>query len=278
MKCLICQSDQTYYFSKTYETPPCDEFMKHIGPVDYYRCNNCGFVISKTHCELDNQSWSELNDKCHRYLEDTKNARDNIRENLGNQPPYAEQAMMLAVMRKHELISNNKWLDYAAGPGTLSKILKTYFNINLPIHDSFIQYDTEATRIETPLQGSYNVVINSAMFEHILCREDLDQVNNLVSRNGALVLHTVICDNIPKDPNWFYLKPAVHTAFHTNASMSLLMQQWGYTCSTYCPKSKCWTLFKTNDGIEHKIQQIHRELQSDWLIFKNGFVDYWKGF
>jgi hypothetical protein len=278
MKCLICQTEQQYYFSKNYEMPPCDEFMKDIGPVDYYRCGNCGFVISKTHCELDKQSWSELNEKCHRYLEDPGNERDDIRQQLGNQPPYMEQAMMLAIFKTHKLVSATNWLDYAAGPGTLSKLLKQYFNITLPIYDRFMQYDSQVNHIETPIKGQYDLVINSAMFEHILCREDLDDVNNLVSPNGALVLHTVVCETIPKDPNWFYLKPAVHTAFHTNTSMSLLMQQWGYISSVYCPKSKCWVLFKKDHNIESTVQLLNRELQSEWFIFKKGFVDYWKGF
>lgn len=49
MKCLICNSVSNYYFSKTYSESPIDEFMKKIGQVDYYKCECCGFVLSKTH-------------------------------------------------------------------------------------------------------------------------------------------------------------------------------------------------------------------------------------
>jgi hypothetical protein len=41
------------------------------------------------------------------------------------------------------------------------------------------------------------------MFEHVLRRADLDQVNDLVQEDGCLIIHTVVCENVPKDPGWF---------------------------------------------------------------------------
>ena len=125
----------------------------------------------------------------------------------------------------------------------------------------------------------YETVINSAMFEHILKREDLDNVNNLVDKDGCLIVHTVVCENVPCDADWFYLRPPVHTAFHTNKSMSILMNQWGYHSSIYCPKSKSWVMLKKDiKNISNIINSINRELQTDYLYYKKGFVDYWKGF
>ncbi len=59
------------------------------------------------------------------------------------------------------------------------------------------------------------VLINSAMFEHIRNREHLEHVNSLVSDEGVLILHTIVCENIPKDPDWFYIMPPLHSALHT---------------------------------------------------------------
>jgi hypothetical protein len=117
------------------------------------------------------------------------------------------------------------------------------------------------------------------MFEHVLQREDLDYVNKIVDNDGCLIIHTVVCENIPKDPNWFYLRPPVHTAFHTNKSMNILMDQWGYKSSIYCPQSKCWILLREHVAeVLAKVSSINKELQNTWFIAKEGFVDYWKGF
>ena len=61
MKCIICDSKVEYFFSKIYDKYPFKEMMKHIGEVDYYKCSNCGFTISKTHQELDNKKFEKLN-------------------------------------------------------------------------------------------------------------------------------------------------------------------------------------------------------------------------
>lgn len=273
MKCIICNSDSNYYFSKTYSENPFDEFMRDIGKVDYYKCKSCGFVLSKTHSELDENKWNNLNHLFHHYIENPDN------EKKGNQPPYTEQAMMLCLLGKNGIISTDSMLDYAAGYGTLSNILFKYFDMELPIFDPCIKAGNSSRYIDEEELKTYKTVINSAMFEHVLRREDLDRVNNIVDDDGCLIIHTVVCEKVPNDANWFYLRPPVHTAFHTNKSMQILMDQWDYHSSIYCPQSKCWVLLKNNiEDIENKINTLNQELQTDWLFYKKGFVDYWKGF
>jgi hypothetical protein len=256
-----------------YSEPPCEEFMREIGEVNYYKCKCCGFVISKTHTELPSDVWNKLNHDWHHFFE-THQATFK----LCNQPPYAEQALMLHLLSRNEIINSSKWIDYAAGYGTLSKILKRYFDIQLPIYDLYVQSNNDLKYIKYPIEGDYNMVINSAMFEHVLNREDLDKVNKLVSPDGCLVIHTVVCENIPKNPDWFYLTPPVHSAFHTNKSMGILMEQWGYKASIYSPKSKSWILFKSKELFNERLMSLNCELQADWFYSKNGFMDYWKGF
>ena len=273
MYCIICNFQTEYYFSKTYSIPPIDEFMDAIGIVDYYKCKKCGFVLSKTHTELPSSLWEKLNTDYHHYFENLENKKES------HQPPYLEQAIMLRVLASEQLIDIKSIIDYAAGYGTLSTLLEQYLQIHLPIFDPYIQHADSVKYIHADNLGLYKTVINSAMFEHILHRSDLDQINNLVTDNGCLILHTVICETIPKDPDWFYLRPPVHTAFHTNKSMKILMEQWGYSCSAYCPQSKCWILFKQKkNDIEKIFKSINKKLQTDWFYFKDSFVDYWKGF
>lgn len=273
MKCIICNSVSNYYFSKTYSERPFDEFMREIGKVDYYKCERCGFVLSKTHSEIDESKRNKLNSVFHHYLENQENGM------IGNQPPYAEQAMMLSLLGKNGIISTDSMVDYAAGYGTLSNILTKYMDIDLPLFDPYVQSDNSGRYVDESELKTYKTVINSAMFEHVLRREDLDQVNNIVDGDGCLIIHTVVCENVPNDSNWFYLRPPVHTAFHTNKSMEILMGQLGYRSSIYCPQSKCWVLRKDNiEDITKMISKLNQELQTNWFYCKNGFVDYWKGF
>lgn len=273
MKCIICNSDSSYYFSKTYSENPFDEFMREIGKVDYYKCKNCGFVLSKTHSELDENKWNSLNHLFHHYIENPDN------EKKGKQPPYAEQAMMLCLLGTNGIISTDSMVDYAAGYGSLSNILSKYFDIELPIFDSYVKAGNSNRYIADEELKTYKTVINSAMFEHVLRREDLDCVNNIVEDDGCLIIHTVVCEKVPNDANWFYLRPPIHTAFHTNKSMQVLMDEWDYHSSIYCPQSKCWVLFKNDtEDVKGEIDAVNQELRTNWFFYKKGFVDYWKGF
>ncbi len=273
MKCIICGGVCEFYFSKTYVEPPFSEYMKDIGTISYFRCTGCGFCFSKTHREISKSQWSELNRKFHHYLEQDGDAKI-------NQPPYGEQALMFALLMKNGLIQSDSVLDYAAGYGTLRSVLKKYFDIDIFVYDPYVSSPNADGLTFAPLADkSFNTVINSAMFEHVLHREDLDIVNALVAEQGCLVIHTVVCEKIPCDPSWFYLRPPVHTAFHTNRSMGILMAQWGYQSSIYCPQAKCWVLFKRPyRDIQHAVAGINKELQSTWFHGKDGFLDYWKGF
>ena len=117
------------------------------------------------------------------------------------------------------------------------------------------------------------------MFEHIVNRNGLDHINSLVGDDGVMIIHTVVCEKIPKDINWFYITPPVHSALHTNKSMQILMEQWKYESSLYCPLAKCWVLFKKEPSdLELMVNNINLEFQTEFLLYKKGFLDYWKGF
>jgi len=272
MKCVVCNSKMGYYFSKTYDKEPFKTMMNDIGEVEYYKCPNCSLTMSKTHKYLDHSKWEKLNYDFHHYLENNKTDI--------NQPPYLEQALLISILSKNGIIDSNKMLDYAGGYGSLSKLLKKYFGIELPVYDPYVQNDDFVEYISQKDLTSYSTVINSALFEHIVDRESFDNINSLVSEfNGAMMIHTRISEDIDVNPNWFYLEPPVHTTFHTNKSMEILMKQWGYKSSIYCLAARSWILLKNDDKeIERKINNINQELQTEYLVYKKLFVDYWKGF
>ena len=221
--------------------------------------------------------WAALNTSWHHLAE------NDAEPSLTNQPPYADQALALAILEKNNVVSLNNTLDYAAGYGTLSRFLSKYFNKNIAMYDRYVRSDSPDLHYVSESElGKYQLVINSAMFEHVLDRSALNEVNDLVAKDGVLMLHTVVCENVPKDPNWFYITPIVHTAFHTNKSMSILMKQWGYAASIYSPQAKSWFLFKKDchqvNWLEALVGEVNREMQTQYFYYKPCFVDYWKGF
>lgn len=265
MKCLVCNNEQEFYFEKRYS----DCWGEYIPCVQYFKCPNCGFVLSKTHKELSKDNWESLNLAFHTHLENDTNKTI-------NQPPYIQQAVMLDVLAKNKIINLENVLDYAGGYGTLAKILRKYFNLKTTVYEKYMTKEHEINDISFINKLSnkkYDTVLCSAYFEHILNREDIENVVNCVSENGVLILHTVISDCIPQDSSWFYLVP-VHCAFFTNKSMEILMKDWGFVYSIYSPVSKYWVLFKEKPKFD--IEKINQEFQTRYLFEKDGFMDYWK--
>lgn len=276
INCLICDAETSYFFSKNYASYPGSPFPDGYS-VDYHKCINCGFVISKTHAEMSSDEWVRLNSSWHHHFETS------IEDRTNNQPPYSEQALALILLYENKLLDINSALDYAAGYGSMAKILKKYFKKDISLFDKYVtDVDSNLMYVKHDKINKYKTVINSAMFEHVLKREHLDAVNNLVDFDGVLMLHTVVCERVPKDPNWFYINPMVHTAFHTNKSMEILMEQWGYVASLYSPQAKSWFIFKSGspvlDCLYEVSEKINYELQSKYFHYKKGFVDFWKGF
>jgi hypothetical protein len=274
MKCIICKGDSDYYFTKDFNSSELNtDRLFMLGKVEYFRCTDCGFVFSRTHAEMDESIWEKLNKDFHTYGEKPNNLKEH------NPPPYLEQAIFLKILQENLIISNNI-LDWGGGYGTLAKILMKYFNIHIKVYDKYMQA-AEPNGVDYVLSGtlteqSYGTVFSSAVFEHVTKREYLEEINNCVSKDGCLIIHTVVCEQIPKDPKWFYLG-AVHCAFHTNKSMDLLMKQWGYKSSIYCPLAKSWVLFKKVDSsLEKLTREINKEVQTQYLYYKKGFMDYWK--
>lgn len=270
--CIICEGKMKPYIKKESFISPLEGInVENLLPIFYSQCEKCGFLLSDTHTAMNPEEWVQLNDEFH-HANESKN-----RNTLGfNQPPYIEQALMIELLACNSIIDDSKTLDYAAGYGTLSKLMDKYFHKKIHNFDKYVT-KPDQNYLSNPDLEDWSLVINSAMFEHILSREDLDSVNQFVASDGALMVHTVVVEDVPQNPEWFYIDIPVHTAVHTNKSMSILMQQWGYKSSIYSPKSKSWVLLKKElKEIENSIYLINRELQTDFLIAKNGFVDYWK--
>lgn len=248
-----------YYFSKHFS-----EF--NLGEVDYFKCINCGFVVSKTHFDMTSDEWEKLNYNFH--------VEYNKSESGPNRPPYLEQSVMYNLLIKNNIIPENNILDWGAGEGELSVLLKKYFNISIKNYDKYIN-KADNSDIPDIKSQKYNLVIVSSIFEHLRYRETFEEINDLVSENGALAIHTLVREEIPADPEWMYLLP-VHCSFHTNKSMTVLLNNWGYKCSLYSPQAKTWILFKNNcEEIKLTLKKINEEIRTEFFFFSEKFLDYW---
>lgn len=257
-KCLICGGNAEYYFEKEFENY--DDVLKK---AVYYKCSDCGFVFSDTHANLTEEEYSKLNKKYCEY-----SFEENIND-FKHRPPYLQQALLLNIINKFQLCGE-KWLDFGCGTKFFERILKDNFNLKIDGYDKYLNKDF------VPSKNYYDLVFSSAVLEHITTQDTIEEMISYLNDDGILVFHTLVCENIPKDKNWFYLLP-VHSAFFSNKSMSVIMKKYGFSSSAYCPMAKSWILFK-DKFIEEKIKSINLSLLNEYLIFKDGFVDYWKGF
>jgi hypothetical protein len=265
MKCVICNSGMAFYFSK-------DFGVYGLARVDYWRCPDCGFSMSKTHADMEAGEWASLNSLYHSGHHGGDCNPDDIRwvQRLQSQAKLLGDASRIGLLN-----GDGRWLDYACGDGKLSDMLRGEDR-------TLLKYDRYLSRSEDYLSedeiapGSFDFVLTTSVFEHFTQREQFDAVNSLTSKDGVLGLHTLVREDIPCDPSWFYLLP-VHCAFHTNRSMSLLFEQWGYASSVYNVDSRLWLWYKRSaSGIQDIVEMANRRPEGPSYIFKNGFVDYWK--
>ncbi|MEO8368108.1 MAG: methyltransferase domain-containing protein [Candidatus Solibacter sp.] len=249
--------------------------VRCLDTADYWRCNDCGFVVSKTHTEMSPSDWETLNHDIHASYQGTDHDPRDPKWHARLQ----KQAHMLADAEEVGLLSKNDlWLDYACGDGKLSDLLRSRYDLKLLKYERYIDVGHSEGYVEDEAldPGAFNFVITTAVFEHLIRREQFDLVNDLVAKDGVLGLHTLVCEHVPADPTWFYLNP-VHCACHTNRSMELLFQQWGYTSCVYHVDSQLWLWFKSDpQEVEATVIRANSRPGGLTYIFKRGFVDYWK--
>jgi hypothetical protein len=214
MNCLICNEETLLFFHKDFN-------QNGLKRVDYHKCNNCGFVYSKTHYLMDEKAWTELN-HCHVEYQGT--------DYNWHDPRWLERLQAQTKILKDccdlDLLSvDGKWLDYACGDGKLSDLLKG--QKELFKYDKFMSKSNGYLGDKEINSSQFDFVITTSVFEHFTKRKNFDFVHSLVADDGVMGLHTLVREDVPNDPEWFYLS-SNHCAFHTNKSMSLLLEQWGY--------------------------------------------------
>lgn len=262
MNCIICNGNMNHYFVKHFDAYDLDD-------VEYVRCSSCGFAASATHFAMCEREWEELNE---RYHSDSFSRTDNP---YNRNQRYFNQALMLHLLHRSGLVPSGEWLDWGSGAGSLSMQLHRHFGLRLNNFDQYMKPELFALEREDLLPRGYQVVVNTAVFEHVRSRRTLNEIESYVAQDGCLCIHTLVRGEIPADPEWMYLLP-VHCAFHTNKSMDILMRQWGYQCSIYNEHAKMWIMFKhPPDEVEREVTRLNKLVGWEYLRFKAGFMDFW---
>ena len=265
MKCEICGGAASYSFSKTFNAFALED-------VDYWRCAECGFVLSRTHAEMSPAAWAELNRLCHEQYQGTdSNALDPRWKSR-----IAAQARSLSDLAGGGLLNPaGRWVDFGCGDGILSDAAAEY-GLTLLKYEEYMASHEDYLGADDLKPATFDFAISTSVFEHMTRRDQWDGVNALVRADGALGIHTLVAESVPCDPAWFYLQPP-HCAFFTNAAMTGLFEDWGYRASIYSVAASLWVWFRSDpDEVEKKVTRIN-QTAADPILFKAGFLDYWKG-
>ena len=262
MRCLVCDGALVPSFRKDFA----GDFG--LGVVHYERCRACGLTISRTLHELDDDRWQALNTAFHaRFLDSDVNDGD---------PRWLErleaQADALVRLRAAGLAADGRpWLDWGAGDGKLSRLLGRR-GVPMASYDRYMEREGFLGDDDL-VPGAFGLVLTTSVFEHLRDRTTLDEIDALAHPTaGVHAVHTLVREEIPADPSWFYLF-AVHCTFFTNTAMRELATQWGYAGALYHVPSRLWWL--THEGVDPLRALARRAGVVDAHVDQH-FVSYWR--
>jgi hypothetical protein len=99
-------------------------------------------------------------------------------------------------------------------------------------------------------------------------------MKNLIRERLFFCYHTLVCESIPQDPSWFYLTP-LHVTFFTNRAMEIVLRRAGFSGCVYASAERMWVSTVLNaDAFKSQLASLQPGYS---LVFKEAFVDYWKG-
>ena len=259
-RCFVCGGEMRPFMEKSFG-------MKNLDVCEYVRCENCGLVIAKTIYEMPRENWEALNRECHAAYQNT----DALAVDPNWIPRLKEQAKVISeLIRVGVLDKKANALDYGAGDGKLSSFMRR--KNWLKKYDAYMSRPNENYLSAEDLKPeSFDFVITCSVFEHLIGAEDVNKIFALLNPEGIMALHTLICEEVPQDPNWFYLQP-VHCTFWTNKAMQRLFKVLGFVGCAYHVESRLWFMY----GDKRDLFKTCAFTSSKTWIFANDFVDYWK--
>ncbi|MEQ9859872.1 class I SAM-dependent methyltransferase [Pectobacterium cacticida] len=271
MQCPVCDSKMFFYFLKKFS-------VKNIENAEYLKCPVCQVVVSKTHFEMTSTEWEELNEKIHSGYQGLDSSEDDPKwlMRLDAQSKAISQLYNDGILERDHINA----IDYGCGDGKLVKLLESD-NIRVGMYDKYmttamLERDNSLAYLRNEdVEGKiFDLVITCSVLEHLRCIDDVNAIFDLVDkRKGMFAFHTLICEDVPQDPEWFYLSP-VHCLFFTNKSMSILFDRFEFKGCLYNVEAQMW-FFIYNESMLERFKKSALGNESQWL-FSDTFIDYWK--
>ena len=248
--------------------------MNNLDKCEYVRCEDCGMVVSKTLYEMPHEKWVALNHECH---DKTFHGKIDINEIDPHWLDRLEvQAQLFAELVKRDVFKSDwRTVDYGAGNGILAKKIAEKLQGDwLKKFDAYMAEDESYLSAEELKPGSFDFLVTSSVFEHLLGNQgDVEKIINLIKLDGVMALHTLICEEVPCDADWYYLLP-VHCTMWTNKAMSIIFKKFNFKGCAYNVESRMWFMFRSVADFERLKAQVN-DLKGTWQLDEN-FVDYWK--
>ena len=270
MNCFICHTKMEDYFTKRY------------GERTHYfiKCPECGLVVNQTVYGMKGEEW-EIENNYHKKSQGKVDSNNPIWSNrIERLKPQAE--LIAKLYEKGIFSPDSKAVDYGGGDGLFSEMVdqalyvSDNFRPTVGIYEKYLRIPGKVGYYDdsemTP--RSFDVVISSAVLEHMIGMEDIDTYFKLVNESGTVVIHTLICEEVPKDPDWFYIRKPVHCTLWTNEAMRRIYSLYSFKGCAYHLPSKIWLFFKDKEMYKNLIRK-HEEIPGEWT-FSDEFVDYWK--
>jgi hypothetical protein len=234
------------------------------------RCTRCGLVQSETHYAMSDAEWERLNIECHALYQGTD---DNPTDPRWLERMTAQRDLLKIIDEAGIAPAGKPWLDWGAGDAKLSEMLETV-GVELNSYDAYMSGGRHLATSDLA-ERAFGLVISTSVFEHVRSIEALDAMEKLVAEDGIFAIHTLIAEEVPADPDWFYYQ-APHVTFFTNAAMELMLERWGYRSSVYHLPSKLWLCFRAPEARAREVADILNEATGSRDAHPgSGFVGYW---
>ena len=274
MECFMCQKREMRPY-----------FKKRIGGGShdisvYVRCEECGLVVNQTVYEMTKEEWRKVNDRHKNYQGGNDNPSD---------PKWIArlrtQARVICGLFRYGVIKRtDKAVDYGCGDGKLSDFIleeyekQTGEKTDRPLLRKYDKYmrpngAEDYCKDEEMVRGTFDFVVSCSVLEHLIGMKDVDDILALVNDEGIIAVHTLVCEEVPDDPDWFYLSPG-HCTIWTNKAMTKLYEKYGYVGCAYHVEAQMWFFFKNQEKYR-KLQAVYKDIPGTWIVSEH-FVDYWK--
>ena len=265
LPCMICDAPMVPHVTKDFAG------TNGLGKVDYTRCKLCRFVQSETVFRMPEERWSALNESGHGGYQGSDVNVDDPRwlERLQTQ-----RDVIVQLKRYGALPDALPWVDWGAGDGKLLGMLADA-GLTMDNYDAYMN-GPGFLDCATMKPGLFDLVISTSVFEHVRSLATLDEMEALVSPDGVFAIHTLVRDEAPADPDWFYYL-ATHVAMHSNDSMHRLFARWNYRSSIYHVPSRLWFWFRDTAVDAFALAcRGNADAGEEHFVAAEDFVSYWR--